>query len=130
MKTDLYQDHVFPKEGYKKDEALQSRLTSRSKIIDRNMKRLFVGFVFVFLSSIALVMWVHPLFVLGSIAAGAALPLACLIFLRPPKTLCPGCGKKMMKEYEIIDADAARYGEFLVCRNCRLYACTHRASRP
>jgi hypothetical protein len=53
-----------------------------------------------------------------------------LIFLPPPKTLCSGCGKKMKKEYELINADTARYGEFLVCRNCKLYAYTHRASRP
>jgi len=130
MKTDLYQVHTFPKEGYAKDEKLQSRLTSRSKFVDRYMKRMFIGFILVFLSSIALMMWMHPLFVFVGIAAGAALPLTGLFLLPPPRTLCSECGKKMKKEYELINADTARYGEFLVCRSCRCYAYTHRASRP
>lgn len=95
MKTDLYQVHAFPKEGYAKDEKLQSRLTSRSKCVDRSMKRMFIGFALVFLSSIALMLWVQPLFVFVGIAAGAAIPLTGLILLPPPRTLCSECGKKM-----------------------------------
>jgi len=130
MKTDLYQVYAFPKDGYTKDEALQSRLTSRSKFVDRIMKRMFIGFALVFLSSIALMMWVHPLFVFGAIAVGAALPIAGLILLPPPRTLCSKCGRKMKKEYELINAETARYGEYLVCKHCLRYAFTHRASRP
>ncbi len=130
MKTDLYQVHAFPKEGYAIDEALQLRLTSRSKFVDCSMKRMFIGFILVFLSSLALMMWVHPLFVFGAIAVGAALPISGLILLPPPRTLCSECGKKMKKEYELINAETARYGEFLVCRSCRRYAYTHRASKP
>jgi hypothetical protein len=130
MKNDPYIAYALPKDGYTKDEELQSRLTSRSKFVDRIMMRIFIGFVLVFLSSIALMMWVHPLFVFGCIAAGATLPLAGLILLPPPKTLCSECEKKMTKEYELINADTARYGEFLVCNHCQRYAYTHRASRP
>lgn len=129
MKRDRYQVHPFPEEGFTRDEELQVRLTSRSKVVDRKMKHLFLMFFLVFPASIALMMWVDPRFVFVCITAGAAMPLTGLFLLPPPRTPCSGCGRRMKKVYELIDASTARYGEFLVCRSCRRYAYTHRPSR-
>jgi hypothetical protein len=127
---DIWTVHSYPKDGYARDEALQRFLTDRSRTVDRRMKVLFLGFVGVFALCVLMILAGFSWFVFGCIVGGAVLPIAGLLYLPPPRRPCPSCKTRMKKEYESVNAETARYGEFLVCHHCRRYAYTHRASRP
>jgi len=120
-----YSVRAYPKSGWRHAPGLQAQLTSRAQRVDRHLLKLFLGFGFVFLVALAVAAaGLGSGLLFGVITLSGALPLAALIFIPPPRTSCPECSVTMEREM-------TAKGEFLVCRQCRIHAFTHRrAPRP
>jgi|GEM_PF-1661826 len=130
MSRSIYHVFPYPKSGYTNDAALQTHLTERSMRSDRVLKRMLLSFAAIFFLGLVGGVLGFAWLALIVIPVGALLPLAGLYYLRSPTCNCPKCNQRMKKDWNVIDVDSARYGEFLVCDACRSFVYTHRASRP
>jgi len=125
---DLFVAAEYPKPGFHNDPATQAIITSAMK---RQCKRSKIGFItmaVVFFTAIGCGLLGLPLVMVGGLGVMAAifLPLAFMLIYAPTRD-CPHCGKRMKKDWAILES--GRSGEFLICPTCHIYLYTHRTLR-
>lgn len=125
----LYKVVQYPQKGYTNDELLQRQITARSKHIDKQMKRLFLSFLAVFVLSVIMALMGFLIVVLLCIGFAGLLFLAGIVCSFIPKCSCTACKKTLEKDYKVINDDSCRTGVFLICKDCRRFVYTHRSSR-
>jgi len=125
---DIYAVARYPHAEFRNEPEAQQTVTSRRKVTDKRLKRLFISWVAVFFAALLFGLFGLPSVTLAGLAVLFLLflPLAFLLLYAPAPD-CPQCGRRMKKDWAVLES--GRSGEFSICRECHIYLFTHRTLR-
>ena len=125
---DLFAVAQYPDAGFRNDSQTQSLVTSRMRRRCGRTKGLFITMAAVFFVGVGCGLVGFPAAALGGLAMMFVIfiPLAFMLIYAPALD-CPHCGKRMKKDWAILES--GRSGEFLICPICHVYLYTHRTLR-
>jgi hypothetical protein len=125
---DLYALAKYPDDSFQNATQAQGLVTSRMRTKTKWVRRLWWFMLAALLAALACALLGEQIAIVGGIALMFVFLIpAAFLLVYAPAIACPNCGRRMKKDWAIIES--GRSGEFMVCPPCRLYLYTHRTLR-
>ncbi len=125
---DPYAIAEYPDSSFHNAVEAQAVITSRMKITAKLVKVLWLSMFVTFLASLLCGVLAVPVAVPAGIGLMFILFIPTgILLLYAPAANCPQCGKRMRKDWAVIQS--GRSAGFMICPACRIYLYTHRTLR-